>query len=331
MRVAFESRAKINPILRIAGRRGDGFHDLATVMVALDLAGSVAVEASDESPAGVTVSLNGPLATADIPADASNLAAQAALGVRDLIGSRRSLRVAIEKRVPSRAGLGGGSADAAAAACATLAALVDASARSAHDESLAELLARLGSDCAFFHHARAGAAAVAHGRGVDLTSVARTPAWWVSVVTPDVFVSTPAVYAALGLAPGARVMEDRDPWLDPFGARELAESLFNLPVDAARERLANDLEPAARRAYPALDEWFDVARTSGAPPMTLAGSGASLFGIHGCREDAEQAVAAVVAAAAERGRVARFSAVTRVAGLQVAGSQEAGSQRAGPQ
>ena len=200
MTVSLRANAKINPTLRVLGRREDGFHELAPTLVALDLAAAVTVTAR-AGPGPVAVRVRGPFATNDVPADGSNLAARGADVARTLAGSDVGLDVDVVKNVPSRAGLGGGSADAAAAARAALA-VIGTEGLAGVDARLAGALAELGSDCPFFDVARHTGAGCAVGRGEAVAPVQGPTGWWVALVTPDVDCPTPEVYGALGLAPG---------------------------------------------------------------------------------------------------------------------------------
>ncbi len=105
------AHAKLNVFLRVLGRRDDGFHDIETLLVPISLADDVAVEPADD----VTLSLDTP-AGVSIPDDETNLALRAARALAAEAGERGRLgaRITIEKRIPVAAGLGGGSADAAA-------------------------------------------------------------------------------------------------------------------------------------------------------------------------------------------------------------------------
>ncbi|MEM9803141.1 MAG: 4-(cytidine 5'-diphospho)-2-C-methyl-D-erythritol kinase [Planctomycetota bacterium] len=301
MTVSVPAYAKVNPTLRVLGRRTDGFHELVTTMLALDLADRVSVSRGG-APGMVRVDVDGAFATPDVPRDASNLAARGALAVRSAAKRDDGLAISIEKSIPSRAGLGGGSADAAAAAEATSELLgVD-------ERALLPLLAEIGSDCAFFHAARSSGAAVAFGRGDDVRTLQRVPDWTVAIVTPDVACSTPAVYGALGLETGR---------FDPFDVEEelaRGDALFALPAVEARERLVNDLEPAARSAVRELAPWRDVLASAGHAHFMLSGSGASYFGLFDDRPDAEDALRSIERVASGRGLALRFRGVARPAG-----------------
>ncbi|MEL6429171.1 MAG: hypothetical protein AAFP22_01925 [Planctomycetota bacterium] len=303
--VRVRSNAKVNLALRVRGKRDDGFHELETVLLGLELAGEVTVSRADgAAPGSLFVATSGPCATADIVDGPEHLALRGAAAAREALGADDALHVAVTKGVPSRAGLGGGSADAAAAAWATLELLGGPTlGGEAVLARAADALAAVGSDCAFFFEARGRSAALATGRGERVRPFAGSPPWSISVLTPDVECATPAVYGALGREAGSVAA--------PAWDLDRAEALLALGVDAARAELMNDLEEAALRAEPRLGAWLDLVDEAGHGHLTLAGSGSSLFGLHSNHDEATAAVEAILAAGRERGLGFRFACVTR--------------------
>ena len=163
------SPCKINPTLEILGRRADGMHEVLTTLLALDLCDRVRVRImrSESSSIELCLSSSGPAHSADIPLDASNLAWRGAQAVLDLAAQRGmdlsglGIELHIDKHVPSQAGLGGGSSNAAAAAYG-LARLLGLD---CDDPGLQAGLGRLGADVAFFMAARHTGWALCRGRG----------------------------------------------------------------------------------------------------------------------------------------------------------------------
>jgi 4-diphosphocytidyl-2-C-methyl-D-erythritol kinase len=294
------ANAKINPTLRVLGRREDGFHELVTTMLALELGDVVSVSLSDGD--GVEATVRGELASPDIPTDGSNLAVRGALLGRDAAGSAEGLSVQVIKNIPSRAGLGGGSSDAAAAARAAVVELGE------EDACLGGRLAALGSDCAFFQAARRTGAALALGRGEEITPLEGPRGWWIALLTPEVECSTPAVYGALAAGPAAPTPGWR------LRADSAARELFGLSALEARGALANDLEPAASAAVPGLQPWFALLEAESAAHFRLAGSGSSFFGLFDDEPSAREALRRIEAGAAAQGLGIRLSLVTRPAG-----------------
>lgn len=278
--------AKLNLTLAVLGQRPDGFHELDSVLMALELGDELLAEGGGE---GCSLVVQGP-AAAGVPSDATNLALRAALAVRALAAARglrpEGVHLTLTKCVPSQAGLGGGSADAAAAAfaCAHLFGL------DADDPALLQALAELGSDCAFFLTARHSGLARCTGRGegVEPLPPLALP-WSLALVTPDFGCSTAAVYRAF-VAPPTR---ERPRPFDPRG-------LGALPLEEARARLVNDLERAAERAQPELAPFRAHLELHAPGAFRLAGSGSSCFGFFADEVSARNALARVQGAT--RGR-----------------------------
>lgn len=225
MRVVL-AHAKLTLSLRVLGRREDGFHELEALSVSLS-------NPRDQlliTPAPETSITIGGLFAAQVPTDASNLAWRAA----EAVG--QTLAIHIQKEIPPRAGLGGGSADAAAVLVAF--------------GGTEEMGAALGSDVPFCMR---GGAAWMRGRG-EIIEPTTLPQLGLLVVAPDFGCSTPDVYRAwdeLG-GPSGRVIE-----IDGFPP------------------LVNDLETAAERVEPRLREFREHIEAVTGGPALLAGSGSA--------------------------------------------------------
>src|SRR5438874_8672848 len=150
--VRVAAHAKINLFLRILAREASGFHQIETAFALLELADELQVRRTD---AGVKLEVNGP----DLGTTDENLAVRAARAVLEATGNRFGVAIALTKRIPVRAGLGGGASDGAAALHAVNALAGNAVPR----HELLQFAAKLGADVAFF---TGGAAlALAWGRG----------------------------------------------------------------------------------------------------------------------------------------------------------------------
>jgi len=284
--------AKVNPWLRVLARRDDGYHEVDTGMLALAWFDEVAVRRTAEP--GLRLALRGEAASADIPADERNLVWRAAAAVAAHGPAGAGLELVLTKRVPSRAGLGGGSADAAAAALAACRALE----LSLSWEDLVRIVSDLGSDCAFFLAARASGFARCTGRGEIVEPLAPVPdRWKLVVVVPDIGADTRAVYANL------------DRGLSAKGAAPNVCGLFERAESGARDALHSDLEPAALGVVPGLLEWRELLDQSGARHFRLSGSGSSFFGLF---EDAGEAAACLSAIELEAVRRAMTARACRV-------------------
>ena len=262
------ARAKLNLGLAVVGRRSSGFHEIASIVVHLDWHDLVGVTTT-EAP-GVTVSVTG-AAAAEIPTDAAgNLAGRAATVA---VAGRGGASVWIDKRIPALAGLGGGSADAAA----TLRALGVA------DSALA---ASLGADVPAT--LRGGALRV-RGIGEQLSPL-RLPALHVAVAIAGTS-STAATFAALTPA-DHRGTQRIDALEQALITRSEAAAATTGAID---DLCGSDLEAAAIRANPALGDGLRRRRTAVASTRWhLTGSGGAAFALA-----ASPAEAGALAAAAE--------------------------------
>jgi 4-diphosphocytidyl-2-C-methyl-D-erythritol kinase len=253
--------AKVNLVLRVGPRRADGYHDLLSLMVPLDLADTVEVTVRAR-PGGVTCRVPG---RPDLDG-AGNLAARAAALVKERFGKENAVAVRIDKRIPVTAGLGGGSSDAAAVirALAHAFGIRDAAA-------LREVALRVGSDVPFF---LGPGPAWARGRGERL-SAARVPALHLVLVYPE----DPALAIRAG---------DAYRWLD----ERRGDRVPPLPARAGPFRpalLRNDLEPACVERHPALGSLLGRLVMAGAATAIMSGSGPTVFGLFRTRSQARGA------------------------------------------
>src|SRR5438093_9480835 len=176
--------AKINLTLEVFGLRNDGYHEIVTVMQAVDLSDRLVLEDADVLELRTTAS--------DVPTDGTNLALRAAAALRDRAAVSRGARITLEKRIPVAAGLGGGSTDAAAVLVGLnrLWGLRWSGAR------LAEVAVTLGMDVPFFLH---GGAALGTGRGEQLEPLPSC-ALALVLVNPRVAVSAAEIYGGVAAA-----------------------------------------------------------------------------------------------------------------------------------
>lgn len=259
--------AKVNLLLHVGPRRPDGLHELCSLFASIDLADEVTVEdahADEVRCPGV----EGP-----------NLALTALELFRVQVApGLRPLRITIEKRIPVAAGLGGGSADAAA----VLRAANVIAGEPLDPNALRALGAHVGADVPSQIEPRH---ALVTGAGEVVEPIALPP--MTLLLVPD----------ALGLST-AEVYEQADTLgttrdgLDPDDVRELAES----PLDELAAELENDLEPAALSLRPELSGRIDALRQVGALSVRVTGSGPTVFGVFPAGEapDVEGALRAEV-------------------------------------
>ncbi|HZB02663.1 MAG TPA: 4-(cytidine 5'-diphospho)-2-C-methyl-D-erythritol kinase, partial [Actinomycetota bacterium] len=194
------AHAKVNVFLRVLGRRDDGYHDIETLILPISLHDRITVEPADDLSVEVS---GGPPGA--VPAGDENLALRAAQALAAEIRdpSSRGARISIEKRIPVAAGLGGGSADAAA----TLLALDELWSLGADRDALARIALTVGSDVPAL---LLGEPAYVRGRGEIVEPVLLQPTTW--VLKPfDVGISSTDAYnwwdeqPATGPDPGALI------------------------------------------------------------------------------------------------------------------------------
>ena len=257
--------AKVNLALEVTGRRPDGWHDIASVICMLDWHDLVGLRLR-HGTAGAALRLTGPFAEG-VPADATNLAARAATLLLEAAGTRDAgFDIWLSKQVPAAAGLGGGSADAAAVLRAG-AALLRIDPTTLHD-----LAAQLGSDVPAV---LAGGTLLATGRGEVLRPLP-TPELHLAVAVAGASV-TAAAYAALS-------DEERRP---TGRTDQLAAAVHH--HDVPPHLLGSALEPAACRAAPGLADCLARLRaTTPGVPWHLTGSGGAAFALAATRPDAER-------------------------------------------
>lgn len=253
-RVEVRARAKVNLGLEVLGRRADGYHELRSVMWAIELADRVILEAS-----GDDIALE--CAAPDVPRTPDNLAWRAAALVRQETGPITGTRIRIEKRIPVAAGLGGGSADAAA----VLAGLEQCGRRRLGRRRLGALAVTLGMDVPFF---LGRSPALAWGRGEKLRPVSAAADLSLVIANPGFPLATRDVYGRL--EPG------------DFGDGRRIDALVTAlrrGVDAVAGAVTNGLERAAARLWPGLGEVKAALVGAGCLAALMSGSGPTVFGI----------------------------------------------------
>ena len=297
--------AKVNLTLEVLGRRADGYHELRTLMLALDLCDVVAVRAAGTE--GVRMRLEGRALEPDVPRDRRNLAWRAAELLLEWArgaggagaAAPAGLELVLDKRIPSGAGLGGASSDAAAVALAAARAL----GLELAPERLRAGLAHLGSDCVFFADAAETGVALCTGRGERVQPLAACPDWTFVLVTPAARAPTGRVYGALASSL----------W-DGGKPPSLRADPLTRAASAARPFLSNDLEGAALRAIPELGALRELLTRHGAEHFRLCGSGSSFFGVHEREEEARAALAEIERAARAQGIALRSLVIARASG-----------------
>ncbi len=272
-RVHVRAPGKLNLFFEVGDAQDDGYHEVASAYQAVSLYEDVWAEPADD----FTVSVSGSVDVSGVPADDRNLALRAARLVAQKIGHTGGVHLDIVKHVPVAGGMGGGSADAAAAlvACDALWGS-DLGAAQLH-----QLAARLGADVPF---ALMGGTAIGTGRGDELSpALAKGRFDWV-IVPSDVGLSTPEVYAhldALRTRPDI-ISATRAPAVDPGVLHALRAG----DAIVLAEHVRNDLQAAALSLRPELRDALELGEQAGAIAGMVSGSGPTLAFLAGDPESA---------------------------------------------
>lgn len=264
--IAATANAKVNLGLHVVRLDADGFHQLAGLFQSIGWSDRVAMDTGAD---GITGWDGG-----EVPDGAHNTAWRAVAAVRRRLESNRPVSVRLDKRIPVAAGLGGGSADAAAAlvlACRWL---------GAPPSLAAELAADIGSDVPFCLE---GGTALVTGRGEQVAPLPAVLGYAMAVVVPPVELSTAAAYRA---------------WDDLGGPTAAPLPMAALPPGLrGHAPLGNDLYPAAVAVAPLVAEWRHELEARWRRPVALTGSGPTLFAFFVDLDEAAAAVADIPAGA----------------------------------
>ncbi len=259
--VTANTPAKINLTLDVLGTRDDGYHELRSLVIGVDLCDRVRCALVDAP--GVSLTCSAPALS-----NRDNLACRAADCLARHLGREPSARIDIEKRIPVAAGLGGGSSDAAAA-LRLLNELWDGGLTT---RELAAIGADVGSDVPLFFSLPG---AVMTGRGELVEPVALCWTGWVLLMFVDQAVSTRKVYQAWRPSDGADA--------DPGRASAIRAATTAGEVSA---HLSNDLEGAVFRVAPNVARVYERLSGAGLGPIRVSGAGSTLYGLFDDRDEA---------------------------------------------
>lgn len=267
-------RAKVNLTLRVVGRRVDGYHDLDSVVAFADCADRLTLTPGPE----LTLETTGPMATA-CGEVADNLVLKAAKLLAERVPELKLGAFGLEKVLPVAAGIGGGSADAAAA----LRLLARLNGLAADDARLAEVALKTGADVPV---CLASYACDMTGVGEGLLPL-NLPKLPCVLVNPCVPVATTDVFAALGLRSGELLVGASDVFESPSWPRDGASIADWIEALSA---VGNDLETPARRIQPVIDEvLLALGVADGARIARMSGSGATCFALFAVVVEAQAA------------------------------------------
>jgi 4-diphosphocytidyl-2-C-methyl-D-erythritol kinase len=259
--------AKLNLFLEVLGKRSDGYHEIESLMVTVDLYDTLTF--ADDPSGRITLRCDDP----SLPTGTDNLVVKAAERLQAEAGGRQGAVIALSKVIPAQAGLAGGSSDAAA----TLVALDRLWNLQTPPRRLDALAGEIGSDVAFFLHAPA---AVCRGRGEQVEAVKLPKAFRFVLVCPPVGVGTADVYRRVVLPE------------QPRSIGPIQEAVLSADTHAVGRELFNRLQPVAENLEPALNRVRDALTDLG-PSLVdgqlMSGSGSAYFGLCADRDAAGHA------------------------------------------
>ncbi|RIA55892.1 4-(cytidine 5'-diphospho)-2-C-methyl-D-erythritol kinase [Dichotomicrobium thermohalophilum] len=268
--------AKVNLTLEIPGRRADGYHEIVSLIAFADVGDTLTLHPAETRE--VTLDVQGPFGKA---IDQDNLVLRAARAFLESEPEVPGGHFVLDKRLPVAGGIGGGSADAAAAVR-----LLARANRCGPDwrARLLPALTRLGADIPVCIESRA---AWVRGIGEKVAPLSTMPELPAVLINPGVPLPTGEVFAALG----APLLDEASNGIETpqgFGARA--------PLVSYLREHANDLEPPARRLVPVIGDVLEaIAGTPGCLMGRLSGSGPTCYGLFGSREEATRAARALAA------------------------------------
>jgi 4-diphosphocytidyl-2-C-methyl-D-erythritol kinase len=253
--VTVRAFAKINLSLRVRAKRADGFHEVQTILQSIDLCDRLICERR-RGPFQIACSTPG------VPVDRTNLVWRAAERLWDAAGrdgEPKDVVITLEKNIPTQAGLGGGSSDAASA----LLALRRIWKLKVRDEELFAIAARLGSDVPYFF---VGGTSLGLGRGDEVYPLAELARWWVVLILPPFGIPTARAYE----------------WLDLYRGRSPAAAEPRYLPHTWMGRivpLVNDFERPVIERHPVIGKLIGELTKLGAVMSAMSGSGSTVFGV----------------------------------------------------
>ncbi len=256
-----QAPAKINWTLEVLGRRGDGYHEIRSIMQTIDLCDELTVALDSE----LSLEVPGPNEVSE-----DDLVLRAARALAAAAGAGSGARIRLVKRIPVAAGLGGGSSDAATA----LRCLNRLWGCGLREGELADIGARVGSDVPFF---LTGGTALVEGRGEIVTALPDSPETWIVVLAPALSIpeKTKRVFAALS----------PDDFSDGGRTTNYVERL-KTDRRAGGSDICNVFERAAEELFPALSDYRKELLGAGARAVHLAGAGPAIFAVMGGEREA---------------------------------------------
>ena len=249
------ANAKINLTLDIQRKRSDGYHDLSTVMQSLDLCDSI--ELSKNRTGEIIITSN----KRAVPTDSTNIAYKASKAILDYAGiTDMGVNIHIDKVIPMEAGMGGGSADAAA----TIVGIINLFSLQITESVLMEIATGIGADVPF---CLMGGTCMCEGIGEEITRIPPMPQCDILICKPPVGVSTPFAYDE----------SDKYPQEDNFMTPYMLEALDTGDIVSVADCISNRFDDILH--IPEVQIIKSLMRENGAINASMTGSGSAVYGI----------------------------------------------------
>lgn len=255
MTIYEKAPAKLNLSLDILRKRTDGYHDVEMVMTTIDLCDRIELTPLSDNQIEVT------LWSQFVPNDERNLAYQAAKVFKETYHIHQGVHIKIDKCIPVSAGLGGGSADAAA----VLRGLNRLWNVNVSKKELAQLGATISSDVSFCVY---GNTAIARGRGEEIEPLPNPPPCWVVLAKPDIGVSTRTVFQQIEIEK-----------LQHPNTNGVVRALYTRNFKEMCQHLGNALEDITMQMYPEVKRLKEKMIKAGATGVLMSGSGPTVYGL----------------------------------------------------
>jgi 4-diphosphocytidyl-2-C-methyl-D-erythritol kinase len=262
-KLVLKSPAKINLFLEVLRKREDGYHQILSLIQAVDLCDELVLQKRET---GVVISCDYP----DCPTDESNLAFKAASLLLEGEKIEEGVSIHIKKKIPISAGLGGGSSNAAA----TLKGINRLYQLQLPDKKLHALACRIGSDVPFFLYS---GQALVRGRGEEIEPINMYRDYWLVLVCPHFEVSTKWAYQNVKIS-----LTKRKKGVN-FKSLE-NKSIFFKSLRSFR----NDFEEVVNKRYPVVQKIKELLENSGALKSSMSGSGPTVYGAFDRKPQAEE-------------------------------------------
>lgn len=265
--IKLKAPAKINVRLDVLGKRHDGYHDLRMINTAVSIFDDIECELIER---GIVVECENDAA---VPNGEKNIVYGVAKEILAYSNKNVGVKITIKKNIPSAAGMGGGSSNAAS----VLMGLNDMLKINLPKIKLMDIGLRFGADVPFFI---SQSPAIATGVGENITRIKKMPKLPLVIVSPNIKVSTKWVFEKV------EASNDNEP--------SSASASGDIPVQFATKKsiiryLNNDLENVTSKIYPVVNDIKTILRKAGALACQMTGSGPSVFGIFSNKETAEAA------------------------------------------